>query len=170
MQRGTYHRRFVPLDQRFWERVEKTDTCWLWTGQRLAPNAYGVIKSKNRRLLTHRYSWELHNGPIPSGLYVCHHCDVKLCVNPAHLFIGTHRENMVDMWAKGLKLPMKAEEHPMAKLTWDDVNDIRRRYRSGHGPHQRVPKPDGAMSLALEFGITTATVKNILVGRLWRTA
>lgn len=91
-----------PAIDRFMAHVCKTETCWLWIGSkkkngygRFSPGGHGV------NILAHRASWEFHFGPIPSGLFVCHHCDTPACVRPDHLFLGTHEENMADMWAKG---------------------------------------------------------------------
>lgn len=75
--------------------------CWEWLGAR-ANGGYGLFAVQNpRRITAHRYSWELHNGPIPAGMHVLHHCDNPPCVNPAHLFLGTASDNMRDMLAKG---------------------------------------------------------------------
>lgn len=83
--------------ERFWPSVQKrSEGCWLWTAGRIG-NGYGIF----RRKLVHRVSWTLTNGPIPEGMFVCHHCDTPLCVNPAHLFLGTHQDNMRDMRQKG---------------------------------------------------------------------
>ena len=86
------------LRQRFWKRVRKTSTCWLWVGQN---RRYGVIWGKNienkpQHILVHRFSWLLHYGSIPQGKEVMHQCDTPYCVNPSHLQVGTHQENMLD--------------------------------------------------------------------------
>ena len=90
-----------PLEKRFWAKVNKTDTCWLWTGS-LAGGGYGqIVDDDQKRDMVHRVSWRLHFGPIPDGLHACHKCDVRNCVNPEHLFLGTRKDNSQDMLAKG---------------------------------------------------------------------
>jgi hypothetical protein len=96
-----------PLAERFWERVNKGNDCWVWVGNRL-PKGYGRMCSGGKSgqvLLAHRVSWALHNGPIPTGKYICHTCDNPPCVNPNHLFLASHAENMADMVAKGRARP-----------------------------------------------------------------
>jgi hypothetical protein len=87
------------VTDRFWKKVQKTDSCWVWIGG--LSHSYGWMGINSRHVLAHRISWELHNGPIPDGLYVCHHCDNPPCVRPDHLFLGTHDDNMNDKISKG---------------------------------------------------------------------
>lgn len=90
----------VPLDVRFWAKVAKGDGCWEWTASRNSLG-YGNIRVERKRFVAHRVAWALTYGPIPDGLFVCHHCDNPPCCRPDHLFLGTHADNMADMVAKG---------------------------------------------------------------------
>src|SRR5436305_1293534 len=88
---------------RFWERVDKSGECWEWTWSIGGPG-YGQIVNRKiclQPMTTHRVAWELHNGPIPKGMHVCHHCDNRKCVRPSHLFLGSHKDNMKDRDRKG---------------------------------------------------------------------
>ena len=86
----------------FWNRVAKSDGCWEWTGALGGFKArYGVMGRNGRQCYAHRYSYELHQGPIPAGLLVCHKCDNPRCVRPDHLFLGTSKQNTQDAVSKG---------------------------------------------------------------------
>lgn len=90
------------LEERFWAKVSKAegDGCWLWTAS-ITESGYGKIRVAGRGLRVHRLAWTLANGAIPDGQHVLHNCDVRNCVRPSHLFLGTHADNMYDMKAKG---------------------------------------------------------------------
>lgn len=91
-----------PTVDRFWEKVEKTEGCWNWTGA-VYGGGYGNLNAgpDGGYVRAHRFSYELHHGPIPHGQLVMHACDNRRCVNPAHLSLGTHRDNTRDAMAKG---------------------------------------------------------------------
>lgn len=91
-----------PLEERFWEKVDKSGDCWVWT-RSTNGSGYGQITMPRAGapMLAHRVSWLLHYGPIPAGLFVCHRCDNPPCIRPEHLFLGTNRDNSRDMGAKG---------------------------------------------------------------------
>jgi hypothetical protein len=126
------------LTKKFWERVIKTNGCWKWEGSKVV-KGYGRIKLNGKAYPAHRLSWEIHYGPIPSGLCVCHKCDNPPCTNPDHLFLGTHADNQHDCFlkgrrAKGLKngkytrpnRTPRGETHPRSNLTESDIKEIRK--------------------------------------------
>lgn len=157
------HQNFVPVETRFWEKVTPgpfTD-CWLWQGI-VTVYGYGILSVNSVATPAHRVSWMLHFGPIPNGLFACHHCDVRNCVNPYHLFLGTPADNIHDMIAKGRKAiprhnPVKGENCPWAKLTTDDVIAIRGLCIQGIS--QRI--------IGEQFGVSSGTVSDIACRRTW---
>lgn len=149
-----------PLELRFWFRVNRGEpaACWVWTGQ-MQKDGYGFISKDSQLTLAHRVSWELHNGPIPAGLCVCHHCDNRPCVNPSHLFLGTAADNAADKVAKG-RCPKSApgvqgELHGSAKLTADAVRAI------------RVSRESGTV-LARRYGVSPEAIRLARLGRTWK--
>lgn len=117
-------------EERLWRHVEKSDGCWVWTGS-LANWGYGQIKVDGRPERTHRLSWTIHFGPIPDGLDVLHTCDNPPCVRPDHLFLGTDGDNAQDMASKGRQRYAWPLASHRAKLTVEQVMEIRDRYRAG---------------------------------------
>jgi hypothetical protein len=91
---------FIPLAVKYEKRVIRRGGCWGWTSS-ISNKGYAMISHVGKMLNAHRVSWELHNGPIPTGMQVLHRCDNPPCTNPAHLFLGTASENIRDCWAKG---------------------------------------------------------------------
>lgn len=150
------HRRKTPLTERFWPRVEKTATCWLWRGA-IDPRGYGRIGLGGREDgvgLTHRVAWELTHGPIPDDTCVLHYCDVPTCVNPDHLYLGDRITNNADMREKGRHA--HGENHKNARLSDADIVAIRTRWATS-----RV----SGMTLAAEYGITRGYLYSIVQGR-----
>lgn len=148
----------VDLATRFWSHVCVKDpsSCWVWTGGKNS-KGYGMIDFQDRPRLAHRISYELSVGPIPDGYFVCHSCDNPSCVNPAHLFIGTNADNVADCVSKGRT--SRGECRPLAKLTKDQVIEIRRKYKTG-----AFSMPE----LAAEYSIVTSTVFKIVHRAAWK--
>lgn len=155
--RWAYTQRPEVVAKRFWSFVKKTDCCWIWTGTRERKTRYGHFAlSHHKPVGAHRFSWELHNGPIPTGELVLHSCDNMACVRPDHLFLGNEAKNSEDMVRKGRS--SRGERNPLSKLTDEQVIEIRRRYRF-RGPTQK---------LAAEFGINKTTLVRVARGISWK--
>ncbi len=151
------------LKRRFLLGVPKNrsaDECWEWSMSRLK-SGYGRVIIGGRQIRAHRVSYEVAHGRVPSGLNVLHHCDNPPCVNPVHLYAGTQLENCRDVYARN-RMPTgfqaKAEEHPMRKLSWEDVREIRTRTRRGRGFFA---------SLGREFGVTPDQISNVYNRKSW---
>ena len=143
-------------EERFWVKVKKTDGCWLWTAG-LFCDGYGQFTLSHRKMVkAHRYSWEIHNGQIPKGKFVCHHCDVKNCVNPTHLFLGTPADNMRDKVEKGRQ--SRGEKQPHSKLTRVMVLEAR----------ERRSKGETLVSLARDMKISYSVMWRTIAGQDWK--
>lgn len=115
------------LLERIAENSKQSESgCILWTGS-VTSDGYGVMGiRRNKQYRAHRITWEIANGrEIPDGIFICHTCDTPLCVNADHLFLGTPRDNMLDMVTKGRRYKTEGESHPMCKLTNGQVDVIR---------------------------------------------
>lgn len=152
-----------PAEERFWEKVLRAgpDECWPWQGA-TTPIGYGLFSPRaGHSIGAHRFAWESVCGPIPSGLFACHHCDNRVCCNVAHLFLGTAADNNHDAVRKGRARhyelpPMHGEAHHQAKLTEAQVRVILSRTQETHA------------ALAAEFRVSRGTIKAIRTGRSWR--
>jgi hypothetical protein len=129
--------------------------CWLWT-EYVMSNGYAQFCGPNRQKTQwHRLSWTIHNGPIPDGMQVLHKCDVRCCVNPHHLFLGTHMDNMIDRQKKGRNVNPIGEQHGQSKLTVEQVKRIK--YSTERGS-----------DLARDLSISPVTVHAIRHGKTWK--
>lgn len=135
---------------------EPNTGCWIWGGA-CFDNGYGVFRYKYQNLKAHRFSYQLYNGPIPLGMIVCHRCDNTYCVNPDHLFIGTHKENTADMISKGRKHYPKGELHGAARMSRADVLSIREMATSN--THKII---------AEKFGLSRQYVSEIIARKKWK--
>jgi hypothetical protein len=150
----------LTLVERFWLKVEKTETCWLWKAQ-LNSMGYGVFTYHRKRtawqrspqIYSHRLSWMFENGQIPEGMCVLHQCDTPACCNPSHLFLGTRTENSADMVAKSRQ--KYGEHHFRAKLTDDEIRQIRN-------------DPRSSRQIAPEFGVQSGAIRKIRQGIRWK--
>lgn len=170
----------IPAEDRFWRHVDRAGPipehrpdlgpCWVWTAC-TERKGYGKFWWNGHLTAAHRISYELTNGPIPDGLWALHHCDNRLCCNPAHLFLGTAADNTADMYAKGraatgerhgMQMHPEAictgERHGMARLTAVQVMDIR--HQAADGVMQRA--------LARRYGVAPATICLIVKRKTWR--
>jgi hypothetical protein len=146
------------------DRAGGPDACWLWDGHRRR-DGYGHIiagspRTGRREVLAHRQAFEYTSGPIPLGAFVCHRCDNPCCCNPAHLFVGTHADNMADMARKGRRrgiASVRGEAHGNAIFTEADIRAIRRECEAG-----ALQREVGA-----RFGVDQAVISNIVRRKRW---
>lgn len=133
--------RVASAKQRLLARISKNDStgCWEFTGC-LDSKGYGLLTINNISHKAHRISYQEFVGEIPNCLFVLHKCDNRKCVNPEHLFVGTHIENMQDMVNKGRSQRRSGSKHHNAKLTESDIPEIRKRLANGDVPAKIAEK------------------------------
>lgn len=166
----------IPPSGRFWSNVDMSggpDACWIWKLKKY--KGYGQVKFNGRHRQAHCVAWELTNGPIPEGKCVCHDCpggDNRACLNPKHLWLGTHQENMQDMVDKGRSLKgdmnparrrietrPRGSDHGKAITNESDVIQMRNLYYAGEF---------NSSQLAIRFGLSKCQTARILAGRVWK--
>ena len=144
---------------RFWAKVSiqvEDFSCWVWQRNK-SGKGYGRVRVNGRDVLAHRMSYTLVFGEIPEGLWVLHHCDNPSCVNPNHLFLGTHLDNMRDMVSKDRHADLQGEDIGSAKIPNMGVIEIRKKYK---------PRTWGLVKeLAIEHGVSRRTIQVIVARR-----
>lgn len=146
--------------EKFFAKVDKTDTCWFWTGLK-NKDGYGAFSPPKQRATigAHRVAFALYGGVTTDEKYcVCHSCDTPACVNPEHLFAGSLSDNSTDRNQKQRNSPRKGERNGRAKITASDVTDIREAYKKGN-----LSQP----ALARKYGLTHCSISRLIRGQSW---
>jgi hypothetical protein len=155
---GVYERKKKPAEERFWKYVNKDTgtSCWEWTGC-LEIAGYGKLRVNGKNIKAHRFSYQLHKGEIPDGMFILHSCDNPKCIRPDHLSIGTHAENMRDMINKNRDNKAKGSAAGQAKLTENQVIEIKQKLNLGI--KQKI--------IAQEYNIDDSNISRIKTGKNW---
>ncbi len=143
----------------FWSNVDKSlgeSGCWMWRGK-FTKRGYGYLVFGTVPVYTHRLSLFLSCGEMPNGMCACHKCDNPPCINPAHLFLGTHQENMQDATVKGRHA--SGEKNGSSKLNWRLVGEIRELAKSKDWPCYKIAK---------KYGVNGMTIKAIVFNVTWK--
>ena len=159
------------MPDRFLNKVNFTDTCWLWKGN-MTDKGYGnylisydPATKRCQRMLVHRFSWTHFNREIPKGMLICHKCDVRNCVNPDHLFLGTHKDNAIDRNSKGRHFIIIGEANGRSKLTQEKADQIRKL----HLPNGMCGKhsPHSTSSISKKFNVSYSTIYRVVKNEAW---
>lgn len=148
----------IPLQERLFAQIEKMPNgCWEWRGGCDKKTGYGKIRINSKSNFIHRVMYELYNGEIAEGMFICHKCDNPPCCNPDHLFQGTHADNMRDKTKKGRQ--SKGERNGAARLTWEDVCKARELYETGNYTIRQI---------AEMYNYSEGTMWEVLNYKLWK--
>lgn len=151
-------------------QYQDLEPCWIWTAYTLY-NGYGRFRLNGKTQYSHRVSWEISKGPIPPKICVLHKCDTPACINPDHLFLGTHADNVADKIRKGrgndgdkngartkpASIP-RGESRPFSKLSEENIKDIKKLY---------VRNQFGFKKISKIFDVSPSTIKSIIKQKKW---
>ena len=182
------------LETRFWSKVDKGSgqgpggDCWIWTATK-HESGYGLfrIRGTSTMMRAHRMSWSLNHGPIPDGMYVCHHCDNPACVNPAHLFVSSQKGNVADCVKKGRRryssgalhgsrthperLPRgerhHSKLHPETVLRGSSVHNSKLTEASAMLAKRLLAQGESQTQIASTLGVSISTISLINLGKRW---
>lgn len=148
--------------ERLWNKIDRSagpKGCWPWVASWTGKGGYGKLKVRGRSIFAHRLVWQLIHGPIKTKLEVCHSCDNPGCCNPSHLWLGTHKQNMMDMGSKGRQTPklQNGELNSSVKLNNKKVRAIR----------SLIKKGIQQQKIAALYGVSGATICLISKRKLW---
>lgn len=153
--------------RRFWTKVVKEDAervpglgpCWIWSAACFG-NGYGAFRLGNRQRRAHIVSFEWHIGPT-NGMLVCHRCDVRACVNPGHLFLGTQGANIRDALAKGrMASGLRSGMHTTGRTTLAEKDVV--------AIHQLIADGVTQQDIAAQYGVSQTLISHIALGKIWR--
>lgn len=134
--------------------IDKSGSCWEWTGRR-NKSGYGLTAIRGGSELAHRAYWQLVVGEVPGDMCLLHSCDNKKCVNPAHLRIGTHAENMAEAKERNRMRQMRGSDNGMAKISYQIAEEI------------RADKTSSNVSLAKKYGVSDVVISKVRLGKSW---
>jgi hypothetical protein len=142
--------------KRFFSLLKQEDECLIFIGSRNY-KGYGRMHNRNEQFM-HRFSWFIHNGPIPKGMHVLHHCDNPPCCNPKHLWIGTNKDNSDDKFRKNRFRIVSGENHPSSKISEEQAQKVAAMITDGKTSHE----------ISLELGIARHNIYGIKSKKIWK--
>lgn len=156
------NRKRIPVEERLYRGIDTTDTsdnCWEYNGYKpRGSKSYGYIQIEGRAKIAHRVSYELNKGEIPKGYVVMHSCDNPCCINPAHLSVGTNKDNSQDMVRKGRHKYNIGAESYNTKFKDEDIIEIRKKLLDGKS----------ISSVSREYGVSWPCIQDIKLKRTWK--